>query len=417
MRTIAQLRKIRAEKIKAMQNIVDNASAEDREMNDEEIAQYDGLKAEAGSMKDEIDRRVELEEMNKDLGEPASKPIESFNKGDNTPDDKNMDETGFESFGDFVGAIAAGDHDRLADYDFRGQDSATGSEGGFLIPTQFQEEIMQVALQQSIVRERATVIAAGAQPDAAMDIPYLDQQDGLSGGISFSWSNDTQTKQNTGNATLKMLNLKPEEVSGIWTVPNKTLRNTSALSSLMMQLFGRAYVEEENNVLLFGNGVGKPLGALMGSGVIKVTRGTASHVEYADTLGMMSKRIPGENGYVWLHTLDTETDLAKLKNEEGQYIYKRTAGEGMPDILHGLPSILNQYSPALGNENDLSLVDLSKYIIKDGAGIMIDISTHSDFKSAQTTFRFINNIDAGSWVKNKVKLKNGLLTSPFISLK
>lgn len=412
--TLAELRKKRSGTIKSMDTLVDGASAEDRDLTAEEQTQYDTMMTDQASMKTQIERMEAQESLNHEMDKPTSKP---FHIGAGIKDNENMDKTGFESFGDFISAVASQDIERLESYDMRTQDSSTGSEGGFLIPTQFQEQIMQVSLEQSIVRERATVIPAGTSPDAGIDIPYLDQSNGLSGGLKFSWTNDDDEKPDAGKVNLRMLNLKPEEVSGTWTVPNKTLRNTSALAPLMMQLFGRAYTEEENNSLLFGNGVGKPHGALMGGAVFEVLRAASGKISYKDTIDILKRRIPGENGYVWLSTLDTEAELALLQDAAGQYIYKPTAGETLPSILHGRPNIVNQYSPQLGQAKDLSLVDLSKYIIKDGAGMMIDISTHSEFKSAKTVFRFINNIDAGSWVKDKIKLKNGLLTSPFITLK
>ncbi len=50
-----------------------------------------------------------------------------------------------------------------------------GASGGFAIPPQFRETLLQVTPQQSIVRPRAQVIPAGSPPDAPVTMPALDQ--------------------------------------------------------------------------------------------------------------------------------------------------------------------------------------------------------------------------------------------------
>lgn len=417
---IEQLRKLRAMKIKAMEALNNKAKEELRDFEDGEQKEYEALNNTQKSLKAQIERELELQALDVEMSEPTSEPIinKEIHVSKNIADNQDKDETGFENFGDFVGAIYNQDREKLKNVEYKNASSDTGSEGGFLIPTTFQKQILQHSISESIVRPRATVIpATSGTPDAPIEIPYLDQSNDLNGGVKFHWTNDSDEKKETGEVKLKLMNLTPQEVSGTWTVPNKMLRNISALSPLMMKLFGRAYIAQENQVFLFGDGVGKPKGIFNSKALAQVTRKTAKKIAYEDILAMASKRVPNENGYVWLLTLDTEAELAKLQDGDGQFILKTSAKEDFSKILHGMSEIVNGYSPSLGNVNDLALLDFSKYIIKDGAGMMIDVSSHAEFKKSQTVFRFINNLDADTWVQNKIKLNNKLEVSPFIALK
>ena len=69
-----------------------------------------------------------------------------------------------------------------------------------------------------------------------------------------------------------------------------------------------------------------------------------------------------------------------------------------------------------GNTGDLQLVNLKKYLIKDGSGIYISMSEHVKFTSNQTVIKAFRNVDGKPWVNAPYMLDSGVQVSPYVLL-
>jgi HK97 family phage major capsid protein len=73
--------------------------------------------------------------------------------------------------------------------------------------------------------------------------------------------------------------------------------------------------------------------------------------------------------------------------------------------------------PTLGTKGDLSLVDFSYYLIKDGYGVAIDASPHVYFQTNKTMIKAFNNVDGSPWLTAPIVLRDGSTqVSPFVVL-
>ena len=69
--------------------------------------------------------------------------------------------------------------------------TATGVQGGYTVPTEFYEQLMQIIAEQSFIRPRAFVQPMGS---ATLQIPFLDVSTVQAAGVSvfgvsvFSWA-------------------------------------------------------------------------------------------------------------------------------------------------------------------------------------------------------------------------------------
>jgi hypothetical protein len=88
-----------------------------------------------------------------------------------------------------------------------------------------------------------------------------------------------------------------------------------------------------------------------------------------------------------------------------------------PTLL-GYPLFFSDRLPALGAKGDICLCDLSYYLLLNGSGPRIDLSTELLFTSDKSIFRIIAMLDGRPWLTEPILLEGsaGSTVSPFVVL-
>lgn len=430
MSKLQVLREQRATAIKAMRTLLDTAATESRELSAEEVAKYDELMAQTEKLGQDIEREQKLEalEASSSIVLPAAAAGHRTATMPQGPEAKKE----FENFGEFMFAVRFNQNDqRLAtlyqDFDIHGEQRMdTGSAGGFAVPTQFRGELLSVEGTPAVIRPRATVIPAGTPPDAAITMPALDQTgevpDNVYGGVMVDKTAEGGEKPES-EFTLRQVTLEPQEFSGYLESTDKLLRNWSAASTLIQQLFRNAMRAKEDHEFLKGNGVGGPLGILNSGALYSVTRDTASTITFDDILNMLSRLLMRGGSPIWMASQSVMPKLLGMRNlsgspavGDGALVFQPSTVPGMPDMLMGRPIIWHERSPQLGTAGDLVLADLSYYLIKDGSGPFVAASEHVKFRQNKTAFKIFWNVDGQPWLTAPFKQEGGYEVSPFVAL-
>ncbi|MFQ3593925.1 MAG: phage major capsid protein, partial [Gemmataceae bacterium] len=221
------------------------------------------------------------------------------------------------SFGRFLLAVRHNDRktleemgSRFIEWDTVEQKAAMstqgGATGGYLVPTEFHDRLMQLVAERSVVRPRATVIPMAGRE---MEIPAIDVttppsagDSAMLGGVVARWTEEG-TALTPSEPNLKQIKLTNYELSGYSKVSNTLLADAQAvgLDTLLMQLFSRAIAWYEDYAFLRGNGVGKPLGILEWPGLISVARSAPSAVELDDIAALYARLLPPatDRSLVW----------------------------------------------------------------------------------------------------------------------
>lgn len=433
--TLKEMREARAKKIADMRAILDTANKAEggaRDLTAEETASYDALKADVDSLTASITREEGQAALEAALDAPRPAQAQgALGTGErinmNAPGDPAVRE--FESLGEFMHAVRFRPNDqRLEFFDDAGANRGEsrmddGPSGGFLIPTAFRAGLMQVAPAEAIVRPRALVLPAdAAHPDAAVTMAALDQRgtdpNALYGGVEMHWIGEGDEKPDAGDVPLREITLTPHEIAGTITVTDKFLRNFAAADALLRGQLRGALVAAEDRAFLVGNGIKKPLGALVSAARYLVNRAQAGKISYADVLGMTSRILMrgGEVQPVWIASQGTIPQLATLKDEDGRYIWKPDARDGFAGTLMGYPLRISNRVATLGGIGDLSLCDWSYYIIKDGSGPYVAASEHVKFTQNKTVIKIFSNVDGAPWLTAPITEENGWTVSPFVVL-
>jgi HK97 family phage major capsid protein len=85
--------------------------------------------------------------------------------------------------------------------------------------------------------------------------------------------------------------------------------------------------------------------------------------------------------------------------------------------LKGRDIIPTEYNAALGTPGDITLVDLSQYMLVDKGGVQMATSMHVAFDTDEMRFRITYRVDGKPmWSKPMTPYKGSTLRSPFVGL-
>lgn len=372
--------------------------------------------------------KEELAKLVNDEFEKAIAPYLQVKRPEGDTDDRSNEEKLFPSLGDFIKDVANKDVNeesakRVREYVQKELSMDSDPDGGYLVPTKYREGLLQVSPEEAIVRPRAFVIPAGDPPDAALDMPYLEQagltsqsHGDLYGGIWFGWTAEGATKTNA-EVSVGLIEYKPNEWSGYAVLTDKVMRNAKQLEAIVTQKYKEGLIGFEDYHFLQGTGVGQPLGVINSPATITLTRNTTVTILFADVTAMIDRFMGGPKA-VWIINKACRSKIIALVDANGNSIWiQGNLAKVIPDTLMGIPIIWTYKVPAVGTKGDIGLYDFSKYIIKDGYGPAFAKSEHVYFLSNRTCLKMFGNVDGKPWLKGTLTADdNSTEISPFVVL-
>lgn len=300
------------------------------------------------------------------------------------------------------------------------------SEGGFLVPEEFRSTLLQLSMENAIVRPRATIIPMGSP---RVSIPCIDETSRVSsvfGGVVV-YRTEEGAELTESSASFAAVRLDATKQTALSHVPNELIRDWGAFGAFMDATLPSAMAFQEDIDYISGNGAGGPLGGLNAANTaLIVVSGEggqpASTIVWQNVIKMYARMLPSSlNSAVWIASPDTFAELATmaLNVGTGGSAVWLTDGRGAPVLtLLGRPVLMSEKAPAaLGTQGDLSFVDWGMYLVGDYQMMTIDSSPHVKFTSDKTTFRAIARNDGQPWLKSPLTPHNNSATlSPFVTL-
>jgi HK97 family phage major capsid protein len=310
----------------------------------------------------------------------------------------------------------------------------SGTAGGYLMPQQFYDKLMQVAAPMSIVRPRATVIPVGAE---SITIPSLDQTTAQAagspawfGGVILTWIGESASIGST-QPGFRQTKLDLCEVTGYCPV-GRTLLQKSAISlePLIYSLFGGAIGWAEDYNFFRGNGVGKPLGIFDAATAARIKtsdRGSSTALSFANATDVWTRVLPEcRSRGVWVASQSAEAQVLKMTGTANSVFFPTGVYTPNTDTINAGPSgvmlymrpvLISSYLPAVDTDGDFGFYDFSKYVIADGGPPEIASSDDYLFRTNERAFRIVHKVGGISWMNNPVTLEDASTTvSPFVSL-
>ena len=305
--------------------------------------------------------------------------------------------------------------------------SEVPADGGFLIPETLRSDLLQVALEEAVVRPRAQVIP---METLRVPIPMIDSTSNVSsvfGGVICYWTEEAAALVES-QASFGRVVLDAKKLTGYAEIPNELLADAPAFTSFFDDVFPKALAWYEDIGFMNGTGTGEPRGFVNCPASVQVTAEVgqpSGTIVWENIVKMYARMLPTAlQNAVWIASIDTFPQLATMAlsvGTGGSAVWLgnlQQPGSAVPPVsILGRPVIFTEKTPALGTTGDISFVDLSYYLIGDRQMMQSTSSPHFKFASDKTVFRIIERVDGQPWLQSSITPHNGASAlSPFVQL-
>lgn len=309
--------------------------------------------------------------------------------------------------------------------------STDPGSGGFLIPEEFRAQLLEVALENAVVRPRAQVIPMASLRAAIPMIDATTNSGSIYGGIIAYWTEEGAPLTQSQPAFARIV-LEAKKLTAYTEVPNE-LRMDSAISvdAFVNQAFPRAIAWFEDIAFMTGSGVGEPLGVfnpLNNALVSQAARAgqTTKTIIWENLVDMYSRMLPSSLGSaVWVVSPDAFPELATMAlsvGTGGSAVWLNNGVEGPPATILGRPVIISEKVNSLSSVTstsggDVNFVDFGQYLVGDRMAMSAMASTEYRFGNDVTAYRVIERVDGKPWMQSAITPKNsGPTLSPYVQL-
>ncbi len=299
------------------------------------------------------------------------------------------------------------------------------SDGGFLIPEEFRSDLLLVALEDSIIRQRATVIPMGGQRVSIPSVDSTTDQTSVFGGIVCTWV-DEGTQPTEVQGKFQQTTLDAKKLMAYLAAPNELVADAPAFGGYLDATLPQAIAFEEDYRFMLGTGAGEPLGFVNSPAVVTasaVSGQGASTIVVDNLAAMFARMLPASlSKAIWLASIDTFPQLALMAVSgtlgNSTPVWMNNGVVGAPPIsIYGRPVFFTEKLPTLGTTGDICFVDPSFYLIGDRQTMQATASPHALFNVDKTAYKIIERVDGRPWLQSAITPKNGGNTlSPFVQL-
>lgn len=357
MSKVLELREKRAKAWEAAKKFLDAKQTADGFVSAEDAAAYDRMEADVVNLGKEIERLERQAAIDAELAKATSTPITNQPNGRIDGEVK----TGIATEA-YKRAFWNGMRNRMS-YEVQNALSiGTDSEGGYLVPDEYEKKLVEALQDEVFFRNLATVIRTSS---GDRKIPIVTSK-GTAAWIDeegqFPESDDSFGQTSIGAYKLATMIKVSDELL------NDSVFN---MEQYISKEFGRRIGTKEEEAFFVGDGEGKPIGLFHTTGGAEtgVTAATAS-ITFDDVMDLYySLRAPYRNKASWLLNDSTVKAIRKLKDGNGNYIWQPSVREGEPDRILNRPYRTSIYVPELAEgKRVIAFGDYSYYWIADRQG-------------------------------------------------
>jgi HK97 family phage major capsid protein len=301
-----------------------------------------------------------------------------------------------------------------------------GDAGGFLVPEEFRPDLMQIPIEQSVIRPRAFTLPMASSTLRIPSIRDTSHASNLFGGVSASWGSEGEDiSSSTNEPSFSQIRLDAHKLTGYTVISNELVQDSAiAVDTMLTRLFGQAISYFEDVAFINGTGAGQPQGILNSGCLVSVSKETgqaATTIVKENLDKMYSRMMPSSLGNaVWLAHPDTFPQLSSLSQAVGTGggpVWVANMSGGPPSSIYGRPIIFTEKCQTLGTAGDIIFTDLSYYIIGDRQALTTSASPHVRFTTQETVFLFSSRLDGRMWMDSALTPRNGSNTlSPAVAL-
>ena len=357
MKKILELREKRAKAWEAAKAFLDSKRGGDGLLSAEDTAAYEKMEQEVVDLGKEIERLERQAAIDAELNKPVSEPI--TNKPNNNPD-------GEEKKGRATDRYKKTFWNAMRRKNFYDVENAlqvgTDSEGGYLVPDEFEHTLVEALEEENFFRSIATVIQTSS---GDRKIPVVATKG------TASWI-DEEGAYPESDDSFGQVSIGAYKVATMLKVSDELLNDSVFdLEAYISKEFGRRIGAKEEEAFFTGDGKGKPTGIFSAAGGASdgVTTAAAG-ITFDDVMDLFyAVKSPYRKKAVWVLNDTTVKALRKLKDNNGNYIWQPSVQAGQPDMILNRPYHTSAYVPEVAaGAKVMAFGDFSYYWIADRQG-------------------------------------------------
>ena len=356
--TINELRSKRAKLWEGTKAFLETHRRENGTLSAEDDATYAKMEQEISDLGREISRLERQEAMDAELNKPVNTPITTRPGAA-----KEETKTGRASDAyrkNFWNAMRSKTPDRSITDALQ---IGTDSEGGYLIPDEFERTLLSGLEENNIFRTLANIIQTTS---GDRKIPIVASHG------SAAWVDEEGAYSESDDA-FAQITLGAYKLGTMMKVSDELLNDSVFdLENYLSGEFARRIGNAEEDAFINGDGVGKPTGILAakGGGEIGVTTSSGTAFTADDLINLYHSLLtPYRKKAVWLMNDSTVQFIRKLKDSNGQYLWQPSLVAGTPNTILGCPVMVSRYMPEIGAGNKaVAFGDFSYFWIADRQG-------------------------------------------------
>ena len=237
------------------------------------------------------------------------------------------------------------------------------SEGGYLVPDEFERTLVTSLADQNVMRGLVKVIQTTSGDRKIPVVSTHGTATWLDEGAPYSESDEAFSQ-----VSLSAFKL------GTFLKISEELLNDSAfdVETYLAGEFARRIGAAEEEAFLVGTGTGKPTGLLHASSGAQssVTAAKATEITADELIDLhYSLRAPYRKNAVWLTNDTTVKAIRQLKDANGQYLWQPALTASTPDTVLGRPVHTSVFVPEIkAGAKTVAFGDLSYYWVADRQG-------------------------------------------------
>jgi len=368
MNMLKELIAKRANLVNEARGIVDRADNEKRGLSAEENGRYEAIMTDVANIAADIEKREKLAGIEASLNE--SRGVLAGRQADDSPESGRASAEYRSAFATAIrygsGAMNSNEIRALA----AGSDS-TG--GAMLAPQQMVDTLIKALDNQVYMRQWATKFTVEGAKTLGAPALTADPAEG-------DWTTEILTGNEDSSMAFARRELTPRPLAKRIKVSNTLLAQAPDVEALIVDRLSYIMAVPQEKKFLTGAGTTEPLGVFTASadGVPTSRDVSTGNTETAVTFdGLISTKymLKGQywNRANWLFHRNVLAEVAKLKDDNKQYIWRESARVGEPDRLLGLPVYMSEYAPSTMTTGLYAgiLGDFSNYWIADSKSLSI----------------------------------------------
>ena len=381
MNQILALREKRANLWNETKAFLESHRAEDGTVSAEDNVTYEKMEADVVALGKEIDRLERQAAIDREMDQPTASPLVSRPVA---PSAQKQGRASDEYKTAFWGMI----RNRVATPGvMNALQVGTDSEGGSLVPDEYERTLVQGLEEENVLRSLCTVIQTSS---GDRKIPLV-----ASHGTA-SWVDEEGTIPDSDDA-FGQISIGAHKVATMIKVSDELLQDSVFnIESYIAAEFARRIGAAEEEAFITGNGTGKPTGLLHatnGAGIGVTTNGNTPTADEIFDLIHSIKSVYRKKA-VFLLNDSTLKALRKLKDGQGQYLWQPGLKEGQPDTLLNYRLVTSPFMPEIDSGNKVILFgDFKSYWIADRQGRSFQRLNELYAATGQVGFRATQRVD------------------------